>query len=97
LQLLIKSYSWSWRKKSAIEGFINIDIQKIDKFYNYFLEEAKANGEQFIKDIERRLRSGWGWFAYMPPESRGAILATIVNTMEDTQYANNFSLTVRSI
>lgn len=34
----------------------------------------------------------WGWFAYMPPEARGAMIATITDIMSMPLYASNSDL-----
>jgi hypothetical protein len=79
-------------KKTAIKDFINTSSADIEDYYNDFYRKAKSNGSQFIRDIEKQLKSGWGWFAYLPPEARGAMLAEVVDIIQYLQYANNIDL-----
>lgn len=62
--------------------------------YNSAVSAAKRQGAEFIKKLEQKMRSRWGWFAYMPPEARGAMLASITDIMQQPQYANNYDLKV---
>lgn len=76
----------------AVEKFIGSEIIVIDRKYNEIIDSAKENGEQMIKKIEAQLLSGWGWFAYMPPESRGALIRSIADILHSPQYKNNYDL-----
>jgi hypothetical protein len=62
-----------------IETFVGKEIVEIDKLYSYAKASASQLGSDAVKRVERRLRSGWGWHAYMPPESRGAVIRTIID------------------
>lgn len=75
-----------------IENFIGGEIYKIKDKYNYTIKNARENGEQMIIEIESRLRSGWGWFSYMPPESRGALIGSIADVFAIPQYSANHDL-----
>ena len=41
------------------------------------MDDAKRRGRQFIQELEQRLRSHWGWFAYLPPEGRDALMLAV--------------------
>lgn len=45
--------------------------------YENTVEAARRKGREFLQQLEQRLRSGWGWFAYLPPEGRGALMLAI--------------------
>ena len=64
----------------ALGDFTNgsiVFIEKISKEYEKSVNAAKKQGADFIKELEQKMRAKWGWFAYMPPEARGAMLASI--------------------
>jgi hypothetical protein len=77
---------------AKIENFIGLEIREANEKYDYLINSIKGSGEQIIKNIEGRLRSGWGWFAYTPPESRGALIRSISDALHQPQYANNYDL-----
>jgi hypothetical protein len=52
----------------------------------------KQRGANFIKLLEQKLRSQWGWYAYMPPEARGAMIASIADIMQQPQNVGNRDL-----
>jgi hypothetical protein len=64
----------------SIESSIGKMSRTIKENYESSLEFIQANGEQAIRQVEARLKSGWGWYSYMPPESRGAIIGSIATT-----------------
>ena len=45
--------------------------------YEEFLQSMRQRGADFIRQIERTVQSKWGWYAYAPPETRGAIIASV--------------------
>ncbi|MDI1350307.1 hypothetical protein [Aquabacterium sp.] len=53
------------------------DIDAIGRQYDQFIEGMRERGTDFIRQIERAFQSQWGWYAYAPPETRGAIIASI--------------------
>jgi hypothetical protein len=73
----------------AIESFIGkIDVA-IKNSYDRTISNIQSNAEQTIKQIEFQLKSGWGWYAYMPPESRGALISSIVSAFHQLSQTNN--------
>ena len=52
-------------------------IRIIGDQYGEFLQGMRQRGDDFIRQIERTSQSKWGWYAYAPPETRGAIIASI--------------------
>lgn len=60
--------------------------------YESALRSIREKGERFIRDLERQMRQKWGWFAYMPPEARGAMIASINEVINQPQYAANREL-----
>jgi hypothetical protein len=67
-------------------------LEALDEDYKAAVRAVRAKGAKFIEELEQRLSTGWGWFAYMPPESRGAVLASITDVMSMPQYASNSDL-----
>lgn len=53
------------------------EVDSIEEQYNEFLYGMRQRGHEFIKQIEQTFRQKWGWYAYAPPETRGAIIASI--------------------
>ena len=68
------------------------DAAAISRSYMGVLNSIRAKGEHFIRQLERQLHERWGWFAYMPPEARGALIATITEIANRPQYANDREL-----
>jgi hypothetical protein len=77
---------------AAIESFIGTEMGDVNKKYNLLINAIKDGGDQLIKNIEGQLRSGWGWFAYTPPESRGALIRSIADVLNQPRYVNNYDL-----
>lgn len=69
-------------------------VEKIRTEYIKVLNSAKQQGADFIKKLETKMRAKWGWYAYMPPEARGAMLASILDVMQQPQFASNYDLKV---
>lgn len=64
----------------TLQEFVNSarrDIDAIGRQYDQFMEGMRERGSDFIRQIERAFQSKWGWYAYAPPETRGAIIASI--------------------
>lgn len=76
----------------AVTHFIAREIDEIKSEYEYRIRSIRENGEQMIRKIENQLLSGWGWFSYMPPESRGALIRSIADVFDQPQYSSNYDL-----
>lgn len=76
----------------AVGRFIFLEVDDIKSEYDYMIRSVRENGEQMIKKVEGQLRSGWGWFSYMPPESRGALIRSIADVTDQSRYSSNFDL-----
>lgn len=76
----------------TLESFVGTLGKTIENKYKEVSGAMHRNGEQIIKQIEQQLRSGWGWYAYMPPESRGAMIASNVGAMSQPQNIDNNEL-----
>jgi hypothetical protein len=68
------------------------DINGIQRAYKSLLQRMKQKGDEFLQEMERNMRQQWGWFAYMPPEARGAMIAAIGDVVAQPQYAQNSDL-----
>jgi len=45
-----------------------------------------------LLQVAEQLKSRWGWFSYMPPESRGALIYSIADVCNQPNYLNDFEL-----
>jgi hypothetical protein len=68
-----------------IESFINTKAEQIIEDYDLAVQYILQNGNKFIREIEERIKSGWGWYAYMPPEARGATIASICKVIQQPE------------
>lgn len=75
-----------------IGNFVGSSIDDLEKVYSRVISSLSQNGQQILKKIEEGLKPGWGWYAYMPPESRGAMIRSIVDACNKSQNANNYDL-----
>ncbi|HEX5355142.1 MAG TPA: hypothetical protein VFW93_02905 [Aquabacterium sp.] len=57
------------------------DLRLIESDYQAYMLDMAQRGADFIRQIERSFRAKWGWYAYLPPEARGAIIASIDGAM----------------
>lgn len=76
----------------AVESYAGLMNDEINKAYNSFIKSIESNGEQVLRRIEAQLRSGWGWFSYMPPESRGALIRSVADVIDQPKYSSNYDL-----
>jgi hypothetical protein len=76
----------------SIENFIGSSIRDIGEYYKKTIISIKSDGEQAIRKIEQNLKSGWGWYSYMPPEARGALISSIVDGFNNLNSSNNIDL-----
>lgn len=60
-----------------LRAFATTTADDLDRKYERVVDDAKRKSRQFIQELEQRLRSHWGWFAYLPPEGRGALMLAI--------------------
>jgi hypothetical protein len=67
-------------------------VDDISEAYSETVHSLRTKGETFIRELERRLRSNWGWYAYAPPEARGAMIASIRDVISQPQYLGNAEL-----
>jgi hypothetical protein len=77
---------------NSLESFIGKEAIDIKNKYRDTVSSVRQMGEQFIKQLERKFNSGWGWYSYMPPESRGAVIASIADIALQPQNLNNIEL-----
>jgi hypothetical protein len=71
----------------TLESFVGWSTKSIKDQYEEVVWSMKQNGSQTLRKIEAQLRAGWGWYAYMPPESRGAIIKSIADIVNDNRYS----------
>jgi hypothetical protein len=75
-----------------LENFVGIKARDIEKTYTKIVGAMQQSGEQLLMEIERQFQSRWGWFSYLPPESRGAMIASIAGVLDQPQYSGNYDL-----
>ena len=75
-----------------LESFVGKIDETINIEYRNTVSTLRKKGAHFIKELEQQLKSGWGWYAYMPPEARGAMIASITDVMRSPQNTNNNDL-----
>jgi hypothetical protein len=81
--------------EKALSDFANSTYQTVGDIqdaYQSVLRKLRHKGAEFIYEMERRMREGWGWYAYMPPEARGAMIASLNEVVNQPQYAQNQDL-----
>ena len=61
----------------SLQSFAKTTIDDLEDEYVRVAAAAKRKGREFLQQLEQRLRSNWGWFAYLPPEGRGALMLAI--------------------
>lgn len=76
------------------ESLIGMAIQDIENIYRDAAAGAKHNGELILKRVEEQLRPGWGWFSYMPPEARGAVIKSVADAFEQVRSSNREDLRI---
>jgi hypothetical protein len=75
-----------------LESFIGNEALVIEQELEKISRSIRQTGQQLIKRMEQELRSGWGWYAYMPPESRGALIKTVVDAFNQLGNTENRDL-----
>jgi hypothetical protein len=79
-------------KNLELRSFIGREADEITRIYYSFVSSTQQSGEQAIQELAQRLRTGWGWYSYLPPESRGAVIRTIVDVLHQPQNRGNGEL-----
>ncbi|MBS1140746.1 MAG: hypothetical protein H6R13_2199 [Proteobacteria bacterium] len=60
-----------------LKSFATTTLDRIEQGYKDAINDAKRKGREFLQQLEQRLSSQWGWFAYMPPEGRSTLMLAI--------------------
>jgi hypothetical protein len=68
----------------SLESFVGTQAIEIKNNYKEISSSIKKLGGKFIKTMEENLKSGWGWHSYLPPESRGAMIKSILEAANNT-------------
>lgn len=74
---------------SSIEKFSGALSNTIDLKYHDVVESLSSSSEKLLKSLENQLKSGWGWYSYMPPEARGATIASIGISLQNSPVDSN--------
>jgi hypothetical protein len=78
------------------ETFVGVLGRNIEQTYNDFFGWMKYNGQQAIRQIEQRFKGGWGWYSYLPPESRGALIKSVVDIVKQPGNSGDNDLRLRA-
>jgi hypothetical protein len=73
----------------SLESFFRVKASMIENMYNETSSAIQQVGTRFIKTIEERLKSGWGWHSYLPPESRGALIKSLIEASKASSATND--------
>jgi hypothetical protein len=76
----------------TLVSFVGSEADAIETKYTDVVGAIWQNGEQVIKEIAHQLKSGWGWYSYMPPESRGAMIKSVVDAFNQPRNSGNNGL-----
>jgi hypothetical protein len=76
----------------TLESFVGRDESIINLIYTESTKSMRQLGDKAIIELEKTLSSGWGWHSYMPPESRGAVIASIIDVLQQPQNTSNNEL-----
>jgi hypothetical protein len=63
-----------------IKSFVGMQVRDINDEYEKFYSSLNSGGDVFIRHMVQQVKSGWGWHSYMPPEARGALIISIVES-----------------
>ena len=91
-QVLYLVQTGSHKFRDFVNSEIFDTVDRIGDAYLDALEAVRNEGEHFIRKLEHQMRDKWGWFAYMPPEARGALICSVMNIANLPQYASNREL-----
>lgn len=73
----------------SLESFFRVKASMIENMYNETSSAIQQAGARFIKTIEDGLKSGWGWHSYLPPESRGALIKSLIEASKTSSVTND--------
>ncbi|MET0859311.1 MAG: hypothetical protein ABWY27_21365 [Telluria sp.] len=76
----------------TLESLTGLYANEVDKAFKQVSRSIHHVGGQFIKQVETQLGSGWGWYSYMPPESRGAMIRSIIDAFKQQGVGENYDL-----
>jgi len=76
----------------SLVKFVGNFVDVVDEKYEKTIDQIKYNSAQTIIQIEQQLTTGWGWYAYMPPESRGAMIECIISAFKNFPSKDNNEL-----
>lgn len=75
-----------------IEKLVGKSIDILEISYADITNEVRNNGAKLLRSMERKFKDGWGWHAYMPPEARGAVIASIAQIVQNPANIGNREL-----
>jgi hypothetical protein len=72
-----KIFFMAFSQGKDLGKFVGMQILDIEKEYSEALQNIRQKKENFIMELYKQMRTGWGMYSYLPPESRGAVIANI--------------------
>jgi hypothetical protein len=76
----------------TLESLTGLYSNEVDKAFKQVIRSIHHAGGQFIKQVATQLGSGWGWYSYMPPESRGAMIKSTIDAFKQQEVGGNYDL-----
>ncbi|MGZ5000931.1 MAG: hypothetical protein ACXV7F_11565 [Methylomonas sp.] len=73
----------------SLESFVGSSVRSIEQKYEDVSSSIKNFGDRFIKELGKKIDSGWGWHSYLPPESRGALIKSIIEAVNHQNFTDN--------
>lgn len=74
------------------EDFVGLQLNTVEQKYNDVKNVIRQMRDGYVRELYRKMSSGWGPYAYLPPECRGAIIADIASVINEPGNFDNIDL-----
>ncbi|GAB3454682.1 hypothetical protein GCM10027321_06260 [Massilia terrae] len=64
---------------------VGLKPRAVREMYSEARNRLTRSGAQGMHQLELRLRTGWGWHVYLPPEARGAVIHAVIEAVKNGQ------------
>lgn len=79
-------------KGKNIEEFVGAQVRNINQEFKDATQSLQQKKDNFIDELYKRMMMGHGFLTYMPPESRGAVIRSVVDIASDPAHSYNTRL-----
>lgn len=79
-------------ENKKIEKFLGKSIETLNQRYMDVVRSIDQSGSKILKTLEYEFQKGWGWYVYMPPEARGALIASISKVLQTPENSRDHEL-----